>query len=329
MKCLEKYYIIGAKQKNQILKDWEQYQNGLIIKVSPENKTAVKCVEYTSPPEVCPKENPSISFTAGTMYNNHLYVGTQTEVLIYSLPQFKIVNSLSIPSFNDIHHVRPTEEGNLMIVNTGLDMVIELSPNGKVLKEWDVLGGDPWTIFSRTTDYRKVPTTKPHQSHPNYVFEIGGDIWATRCLQKDAVCLTKLNKTINIGHQLIHDGVVFGNSIYFTQVDGHVVVVDIHSLQVKYQYNLNNMNDSKIPLGWCRGIKIINQDQVIVGFTRIRPVKKTEADGTISWEGGYGVLPTRIACFDLKKGKQLWEQQVEEYGMNAIYSIHSENESDI
>jgi hypothetical protein len=46
-------------------------------------------------------------------------------------------------------------------------------------------------------------------------------------------------------------------------------------------------------------------------------LKKTEADGTISWYREYGVLP-KIVCFDLKKGKQLWEQQVEEYGMNAI-----------
>lgn len=326
MRYLEKYYIIGAQQKNQIFKDWEMYQKGLIIKVSPENKSAVKCAEYTSPPEVCPKENPSISFTAGTMCDNHLYVGTQTEVLIYSLPQFQIVNSLSIPSFNDIHHVRPSAEGNLLIANTGLDMVIELSLKGQVVQEWNVLGDNPWTKFSRTTDYRKVPSTKPHQSHPNFVFKIGRDIWATRCLQKDAVCLTKANKTINIGRQLIHDGVVFGNSIYFTQVDGHVVVVDIRSLQVKNRYNLNLMTSSKIPLGWCRGIKIINQDRVIVGFTRIRPNKKVGVDGTISWQGQYGILPTRIACYDLNIGKLLWEQQVEEHDMNAIYSIHSENE---
>ncbi|SIS02172.1 hypothetical protein SAMN05878482_109110 [Peribacillus simplex] len=68
------------------------------------------------------------------------------------------------------------------------------------------------------------------------------------------------------------------------------------------------------------------ENQVLEGFTRIRPLKKLGVDGTISWEGQTGVLPTRIACYDLNIGKLLWEQQVEEYDMNAIYSIHSENE---
>ncbi len=87
--CLGRYYIVGAQQKNQIFKDWEQYKKGIILRVSPENHLAEKCIEYISPPEVCPNENPSISFTAGTMHNNFLYVGTQTEILIYSVPGFK------------------------------------------------------------------------------------------------------------------------------------------------------------------------------------------------------------------------------------------------
>ncbi|WP_342045383.1 hypothetical protein [Bacillus sp. OTU530] len=197
------------------------------------------------------------------------------------------------------------------------------------MNEWNVLGNNPWEQFFRKTDYRKIPTTKPHQSHPNYVFEIGNDIWVTRCLQKDAICLTKSNRIINIGRELVHDGVVFGESIYFTQVDGHVVVVDIHNHEVIQVHNLNKMTDTNMPLGWCRGIKIIDHDKVIVGFTRIRPIKKTRPDGEVLWEGGYGVLPTRIVCYDLKNGKQLWEQQLEDYGMNAIYSIHSESKYSI
>lgn len=218
VRCLEKYYVIGAQQKNQILKDWEQYKKGLLLEVSPENHSVKKRIEYISPPEVCPEENPSISFTAGTIDNKHLYVGTQTEILIYSLSNFKKVNYLSLPCFNDIHHVLPTAEGNLLIVNTGLDMVLELSPQGKILNEWSVIGGNPWERFSRKKDYRKVPSTNPHHSHPNYVFKIGNEIWVTRCLQMDAVCLTKPNQRINIGRALVHDGVVFGESIYLPKL---------------------------------------------------------------------------------------------------------------
>jgi hypothetical protein len=326
VRSLEKFYIVGAEQKNKVLKDWEQYKKGLILKVCPENNMAEKCLEYRSPSEVCTEENPSILFSAGTIHNNLLYVGTQTEILVYTLPDFKQVHYLSLPCFNDIHHVCPTAEGNLLVVNTGLDTVLEVSFTGEILNEWNVLGGNTWERFSPEIDYRKVASTKPHQSHPNYVFKLKDDIWVTRCLQKDAICLTNFNKRIDIGRALVHDGVVFEDSLYFTQVDGHVVKVDLQNHEAKQTYNLNNMTNTNNPLGWCRGIKVLNSEQVVVGFTRIRPVRKTAPDGKVFWEGEYGVLPTRIACYDLKNEKLLWEQQLEEYHMNAIYSIHSATE---
>ncbi|MEW4152452.1 hypothetical protein Q0N88_20420 [Bacillus thuringiensis] len=118
---------------------------------------------------------------------------------------------------------------------------------------------------------------------------------------------------------------LFGDDIYFTQVDGYVVVVDSQSNEVCEVYNLNLMTMEKKPLGWCRGIKVLAQDKLIIGFTRIRPAKKTESDGTVTWKGGYGISPTRIACYDLKNRKLVWEMDLEPYGMNAIYSIHCLN----
>ncbi len=206
-------------------------------------------------------------------------------------------------------------------------MLLEITLQGEIINEWPVFGQDPWERFSGKTDYRKVSTTKPHQCHPNYVFKIGKDIWATRCLQKDAICLTKAKLRINTGDEFVHDGVVFNGSIYFTQVTGHITVVNIHNHEVQHMHNLNKMIKTNLPLGWCRGIKVLDHDKVIVGFTRKRPIRKRDGDGNEIWEGEYGVLPTIIACFDLKNEKQLWEQQLEDYGMNAIYSIHSENES--
>ena len=327
VRCLEKLYVVGAQQKNDVLKDWQQYKKGIILEVDPKHQSAVKRVEYVSPANVCPENNPSISFTAATVMNNLLYVGTQTEILVYSLPAFNKTAYLSLPCFNDIHHVRPTKDGHLLVANTGLDTVLTVSLEGEIVNEWNVLGKKTWERFSKTVDYRKVPTTKPHESHPNYVFTIGNEIWVTRCLQKDAVCLTKPGQRINIGRQLVHDGVLFGDKIYFTQVDGHIVVADCHHHQVLNVYDLNQMTNTTHPLGWCRGLHILNEDQVIVGFTRVRPQRKMTAEGKAEWRGGYGVLPTRIACYDLKLGSLLWEQPLERDNMNAIYSIHRKIES--
>jgi hypothetical protein len=233
---------------------------------------------------------------------------------------------MSLPCFNDVHHVRPTIDGNFLVVSTGLDMVLEVTAYGAILRKWNVLGLDPWGHFPRNIDYRKVLTTKPHHSHPNYVFQIGKDIWATRCLQQDAICLTRPNQLIEIGGALVHDGVLVKDTIYFTKVDGHVVTVDRNTLKVKQVYNLNKITNAQKPLGWCRGIKVLNDHTVIVGFTRLRPTAQI-VNGQLIQEGGYDILPTRIACYNLTEGKLLWwEHSLEEYGLNAVFSIHSEDE---
>ena len=63
---------------------------------------------------------------------------------------------------------------------------------GQLLEQWNVLGEDPWAWFSQNVDYRKVDSTKPHQSH--FVFPLGEEVWATRFSRKDAICLTSKTK---------------------------------------------------------------------------------------------------------------------------------------
>ena len=76
--------------------------------------------------------------------------------------------------------MRPTPEGNLLITNTGLDSVMEMTLDGEVLHEWGVLGDDPAERFPRDVDYRKIVSTKPHRSHPNNTFYSNGQVWVTR-----------------------------------------------------------------------------------------------------------------------------------------------------
>lgn len=314
-------YIVGGKQKGEVLKDWQQYEKGLILKVDTDKGTQETVLEYQSPKEVCADGGTSTHFTAATIKNDKLYVGTQTEVMIYSLPDFQLSGYITLPCFNDIHHVRPRENGNLLVVNTGLDMVLEVTQKGSIIREWGVIDS-PWERFSKEVDYRKVPSTKPHKSHPNYVFTVENDIFATRCHQKDAICLTNPRKVIDVGNAYIHDGFILDDSIYFTQVNGYIIEIDRNHLQVKRRYNLNAMTDVDKPLGWTRGIHVFSDGKAIVGFSRIRPSKKIREDGKEIRLGGYGVMPTRLACYDLHSQTFLWDFEVEEFGLNAIFSIH-------
>jgi len=79
--------------------------------------------EYVSPPEVCPEEIPEST----TLPGNKLCTCTSTEVLVYELPTFKLLHYIFLPCFNDLHHVYPTQQGTILVVVTGLDMVVEIA----------------------------------------------------------------------------------------------------------------------------------------------------------------------------------------------------------
>lgn len=326
---MNSFYVVGGRQRKgaDLKKEWHRMQAGIVLQVDIESGEARTCIEYVSPSAACAGEDAAILFKLATMENGNLYVPTQTEILVYTLPDFRQINYISLPCFNDLHHVRPTREGNLLVVNTGLDMVVEVSSQGELLRQWSVLDEEPWARFSRDVDYRKLYTTKPHLSHPNYVFLLNDEVWVTRFEQKDAICLTQPGRRIDIGVERPHDGIVHGTAVYFTTVDGHVVVANSETLQVEKVVNLREIDGpAHQVLGWCRGIKILDDDLVVVGFSRLRP---TQFMQNVRWVGYHlgatkstGAKPSRIALYDLKRKALIWERNVEDHGLNTIFSIH-------
>jgi len=303
------------------MEEWQSSKKGLVIQLDPDQKRSRRCLEYVSPPEVCAEDSPAILFKSASLHGNRLYTCTSTEVLIYELPTFRLVSYVSLPCFNDVHHVCPSKQGTLLIAVTGLDMVVEITPEGKVLREWNVLGEDPWDRFSRAIDYRQVATTKPHRSHPNHVFQLGNEIWVTRFRQRDAICLTAPGR-IDIGVQSPHDGYLFGHSIYFTTVDGHVVLASQSTLEVEKIFDLNEMgNSSQQVLGWCRGLLPLDERRIWVGFTRVRPTKFRE---NLAWiKNGYSHRhkPSHIALYDLECKACLKEIPLEPHGIGIVFSL--------
>lgn len=318
-------YVIGGQQQSLRplhagLQSWYRYNKGVILHVRPDTPEVHTKLEYVSPADVCAQENPAILFKQGTLVDDRLYVCTQTEVMVYSVPDFTRLHYISVPYFHDVHHVRPTPDGTLLVVNTGLDMVAEITYEGEAVREWSVDDSDIWSRFSQSTDYRRVPSMKPHRSHPNHVFYIGTDIWATRFEQRDAICLTDPGKRIDIGLERVHDGVAYGGKVYFSTVDGKIVIVSQKTLQVEEIHDLTRMATPGDLLGWCRGL-YIEDGKVWVGFSRLRPTRFRD---NVSWvvKGFRRILPTRVACYDLEKGVCLTTVDLEPYGLNAVFSLH-------
>jgi hypothetical protein len=327
---MPKLYVLGGKQRKSFLKkpteEWHWYESALILEVDTDSGEVRTRVEYMTPPAARASENSSINFHAGTLIGNTLYTCTTTEVLIFRVPEFEQVGYISLPAFNDVHHVTPCSDGNLLVVNTGLDMVIKCTQQGEVLKEYNVLGGEPWAHFSQAVDYRRVETTKPHGSHPNFVFELDGELWVTRFNQRDAISLNGSGGCINIATEKPHDGILRGDSIYFTTVDGKIIIANRATLKVDEIVDLRQISDGtqQILPAWCRGLLPMKEDKFWVGFTRIR---KTQFKENVRWVKtviGEGAVmkPTHIALYDLADRKCLKEIDLESHDMNAIYGIH-------
>jgi len=323
---MSELYVVGGSLRSSLFKElpeWNSCKKAVIVKVNPPAKTAEVLVEYDSPKDAV-SDSPAILFKSATVADDKLYVCTPTEVLVYKLPGFELLHYVSLPCFNDLHHVRPSVEGNILIADTGLDMVLEVTHQGKVLREWSVIGEDTWKRFSRDIDYRKVPETKPHKSHPNHVFHLGDEVWATRFDQRDAISLTRPGRRIDIAVQRPHDGQVVGDWIYFTTVDGHLVVANRHTLQVEEVFDLNVIdNKHQLVLGWCRGVAVMENGKVWVGFTRIRSTRFKE---NLIWaKQGFETRKkaTHIALYDLANKKCLDEIDVEPYGVDVLFSVHN------
>ncbi|MEP7377973.1 MAG: hypothetical protein ABI725_00265 [Chloroflexota bacterium] len=298
---------------------WYEYQKAIILELDTTTGQARTAVEYVSPPEATAEEQPAILFKSGTLDGDRLYICTQTEVMVYRLPSFERLAYVSLPMFNDVHHVRPTPEGNLLVANTGLDSVVEVTRAGEVVHNWNVLGEDPWARFSRDVDYRRVKTTKPHYAHPNHVFYIGNEPWATRFEQRDAISLVDPSRRIDIGLERLHDGIVADGRAYFTTVNGQLVIADIVSLKVVEVIDLTSAHPPDMLLGWARGL-LIDGDHAWVGFSRIRPTKFRENVGWVL-RGLKRDFGTHVGCYDLRTRQLVAQILLEPYGLSAVFGI--------
>jgi hypothetical protein len=325
----ETLWVVGGEQRLAFhqLEEWRQYKKALVVRF--EDGVPERVLEYESPPEHCPDGTPSHVFKAATFQANTAYLCTQTEVLVCDLPGFSIRKVISLPCFNDLHHVVPSPDGTLLVAVTGLDAVAEVSPEGELIRLTSVLGGSPWNRFSPDVDYRKVPTTKPHRSHPNHLFFLDGRPWVTRFAQRDAVPVdgsSNGHSSFPIANEGVHDGLVEEDLLHFTSVNGCLVTFDLRTGK-RTVLDLNGLRgpDDGRPLGWCRGLLARNR-QAWVGFSRIRYTRLRQ---NLSWlfhgfreTEHHQQRPTRIALYDLENTALLEEIDLEPVGLGAVFSIH-------
>ena len=329
--------VVGGRQRRDAVDrdEWQAYDEARVLRVDPVRGEVETLITYRSPAEHLAPESPSILFKAGTLLGDRLWLCTTTEVVVYRLGSAQLERVWSHPWLNDVHHVLPRRDGGWVVADTGLDFVLEVSPEGEIEASWPAGDADPWQRFDRSTDWRRVATTKPHEVHVNFVFEAEGHLWGTRFFREDAVRLdqrqlsldlyaTRGDSSVERGSAGPHDGIVAGDEIHFTTVDGRVVrwPRDLRGAARAVELEIPATYEHG---GWCRGIAPLADDQAWVGFSRLRT---TRFRRHVSWlkhglrrVGQYATAPTRIARHDLRDGKLLQQIDLEPH-LAALFSIH-------
>lgn len=310
------------RKKNANYGDGKGFESAKLLRLDMNSKTLTDLVVLDEAGQNYPDDSASLLFTAATLDGDRLWLCTETEIFEYSYPELKLLRTASYPCFQNVHHVTPIGD-KVAVVSTGLDLVAILSKETLVLeKVINVEHKDPWHRFDSKVDYRKVHSTKPHDSHPNFLLSLNGQMWVTRLIQKDVINLDDPSQRIEIGGAGIHDGHLIGDLLYFTCVYGEIVIVDTKTFKVIERIDLKVVEGVNRPLGWCRGLAV--EDNVAyVAFGHLRPTKVKE---NISWardilSGRSNITKTRIVAYDLEKRCKLDEFILPPGSINAIYSI--------
>ena len=326
-----KIIISGGRQSKSSLsyfnKEWSSGVSGVIFEYDTDSKKIEEMFNYETPKKYRAEKDYSISFKSGSIDNNKLYITTLTEILIIGLPNYKLIEKISLNLFNDLHHV-VHEKNFLYIVVTGLDLVLQYDLIKKRVSNYYncFREADTWDRFDKNKDYRKLNTTKPHFSHPNHVTIHNNKVYITRYKQEDVLVYEKKGKyigNIKLGNGIPHDGSIFKNEFIYTTVTGKIIKVDIRKEKINKIIDLNKFAKDNSSLGWCRGYNSA-KNLNYVGFSRIRPTKFIE---NIKWLGSkindkYKLkMPTRVEIYDNKYSKIIDTIELERVGLNWVFSI--------
>ncbi len=235
-----------------------------------ERKECVKSLEYEVPAGNL-GEGCSVKFTGGCAFDGKWYQTSGTELVVYDAVDWSVERVISHPSFNDLHGVSVVD-GEIVIVNTGLEMLQFLDVEGNIVREVNMASEPTWERFDREKDYRCVGTTKPHEVHINHAFMMNDQWWVTRCLRRDAVNVLDPDDRIDIEVGQPHDGIVRGDFVYFTTINARLVIANTATRKVEEIIDLNKFNVGGGRIGWCRGLEVVGS-VAYVGFTRLRRSK--------------------------------------------------------
>ncbi len=276
---------------------------------------------YRSPDDAIPAAGGSHVFKAGSWDGDLLLLCTETEVLWVDPDGWNLVKRVSHGCFNDVHHVIRID-GKVRVLNTGMDAMVTLADDDETIESIESVLVDEqvWDRFDPEIDYRLQWTTKPHKAHPNFGFSWKGRVYASCCTHGTARAIGVPESGIPVIDGKIHDGLPHNGSLWFTQVDGHVIRIgdDHHTT-----WNLAELSGDAENLGWCRGVLPVNDHQAWVAFSAVRRSDWTENLRMLraAMLPSKRIRPTRIELYDLQERTRLKTYDFRDLRLSAVFNI--------
>ncbi len=253
------------------------------------------------PPAELRAPGQKVQLTGFAWRDEELLVCTHNAILVFQdWPPTRPVRRISLPGFNDLHHVRPWK-GGLAVANTGLETVDWLDAEDALGERFDVLVDvDGARRIDPEADLRLVPDTKPHHRHPNHLFERGGELFVTLLRSREAVCVSRPGERLDVPEGMPHDGTAIGPHSVFTTINGFVVRLPLHPSAPREAIPLAPLDPDYEELGWCRGICQDPENPehgVFVAFSMVRRPRWREL-GYLA-KHMHRAPPSRLCRYDL------------------------------
>lgn len=311
-----------------------QYHTAVLLLLNTKNEN----VEYLFEYKISENSDHYFSNDAACTFKSFFKINkdkiilcTNTELIIFNVRKKEIIQTISHPLMNDVHHAILYQE-KYYVANTGRDSVLILNKKGALLEEVN-LSNDLNIDFLKSVsyrfkdinDFRKVPSTKPHLVHPNYISVINNEIYVTRFFQKDLFSIDS-NKKIKIEAGNPHDGIISNNGLFCTTTNGKI----FRKFQSKnYIYDLEKWGEYKYfykdrSIGWQRGVLPLEHNKFWVGYSALRPSRSIEylIDIKHKLRGKKLVksAPTRVDFYDYSTKELIKSIRLDNY-ISAIFSI--------
>jgi len=306
------------------LGEGKYYGRAVLAVLDLESGSFTEVLSKSDGGEHYPAEHPNQQFTAACLDGDILWLPTDTEIMKYRLPELELLACYSHPCFHNVHSVQVFGD-QLGVTSTGLDNIVLLNKHtGNIDQIINTQGKDPWHRFDPGKDYRVVHSTRPHDSHPNYLFELEGRLWVTRCSTEDAVCLDDVNDRIDLGEGediSAHDGLWWQGQLVFTRVDGKLIVCDPAKRKVIENHDPFRLQRNR-PKGWCRGL-FITGDMFYIGFSRLRKTNlkaklKFLSQGNFKYGAGNNAL---VVAYNMKSQRVEGVYEAPSGLIDAIYGV--------